>query len=381
MSKSPVDNRMAIFRFIETEFPEEYPIQERYILASEKYITGHITLLSPSGKERISMRLWQTEKDRDGLYKYIIKFSYGTQISDTEKRDKENQERLQSFHEDGEFSKPLKKVAGYRFHGSYIDEICCLLSLRFQARFYLLFRFDDNTKFDFDWNFFPVSHSSHPTIFDKDGSNENNFNHHFEPFLEKIKTIDPLMHQKIALSAYFYREALHSIGVNNNIVFTHLVSAIETFTDIERNKVLVEKLKSVIDTNGSFSTEEKSVILNAVSHTGVKKAFIKFIADNSQSWGEFKKESDPEWHLKILNEASGIYSLPEVLKRVYNSRSSYLHEGTPMFIERNFNDGQHFSMSRGAIIDNVSYLEEEKLPYAHIFEDLVRFSILNFINQ
>lgn len=378
MSTSSPDNRMAIFRFIDTEFPEEFPIQERYILASEKYITGHITLLSPSGKERISMRLWQIEKDRDGLYKYIIKFSYGTEISNTEKRNEERQKRLLQFHENGEFSKPLKRVQGYRFHGSYIDEVCCLLSLRFQARFYLLFKFDDYTKFDFDWNFFPVRSAYHPTIFDKGDTRENNFNHHFEPFLEKIKSLDSDIHQKIAFSSYFYREALHSIGVNNNIVYTHLVSAIEALIDTNRNKELSDKLKTAIT---DFSNEEKSTILNAVGHTGVKKAFVDFVIENSKSWDNFKKETDPEWHLKVLNEGSGIYALPEVLKRVYNSRSSYLHEGIPMFIQRNANDGQHFSLGGGAIIDNVSYLEEDKLPYAHIFEDIIRFSILNFIQK
>lgn len=372
---------MGVFRFLDKEFPEEYPIKEHYILASEKYITGHITLHSPFGKERLSIRLWQTEKDRDGLYKYIVIFSYGTSLSNTEERQKETQDRMKSFHEDGEFSKPLKKVDGYRFHGSQIEEICCLLSLRFQARFYLLFRFDDHMKIDFDWSFFPVKKSAHPTIFDPEESSGNNFNHHFQPFLESIKSIEPIRHQALAFSAYFYREALHSIGVNNNIVLTHLVSAVESLIDSERNKMLVDKLKEKIKDDEDFSSDERGSIYNAVSHIGVKKAFIAFLLNHSSTWPEFKKDTDPEWHLKITNKDSGIYSLGEILKRIYDARSTYLHEGVPIFIEQGRYDGQHFSLSRGAIIDNVSYLEEEKLPYLWVIDDLVRFSILNFINS
>ena len=201
-------------------------------------------------------------------------------------------------------------------------------------------------------------------------------------FLNKIKLIKPIFHQDIAFAAYLYKEALHTIGINKNIVLTHLVSAIEALTDKERNKVILQKLKGKINKDVEFSKEEKDMVYNAVGNSGVKKAFIKFVIDNSKSWPGFKSEADQEWFLKIRNENKGIYSLPEVLERIYNSRSKYLHEGSPTFIDStNLNDGQNFSPAVGAIIDNTSYLEEDKLPYIYIFEDLVRFSILNFIDS
>ncbi len=378
MSISSPDNRMSIFRFFDHEFSKDLIYKQNYVFASDKRITGEVVINGPSGQEIFRIRGWQLEEDRDGLYKYLVTFTTGVNLNSDEYQQRTD-EYIKQFHEDGDLSKPLIKKEGYNFHGDKEHEIACILSFVFQARFYFIFQFDDYTKTDYQWNFRLVNKVSHPTIFNVEGE-ERNFNREFLPFIEELRNVNQNHHKKIAFALYFYREALHSINLNDNILLTHLVSSIEALLDEERNLELISKLKDILEEADGLTASEKTKVYGSVQFSGVTKAFVEFVFSHSINWEKFSEGNNSN-DFKIARESSTMYSLKKTLERIYKARSAFLHSGTPVLIDRPFiGDGDgHFSFSGGRLTGNTSYLEEEKLPYMYVLDDIVRASIKHFI--
>lgn len=359
------DNRMGWIRNIDKlSVSEKDSYYYEYEFATECRIPGLLNY--ENGK--IICSLFSFEKDKNGLYHYLLKIKYPKFDSYNKKTDKK----------------------GYCFIDGTIGELLSLFSLYYQCRFYIVAIYQGELtkeglglKTEKYFSYEKTDKASHPKIFSEDS---RNFARGLSDFLNSIRTLDARFHQSFILACHHYARSLKEVGIDSEMVFIRLVSAIEILSkdyklSKKENPLDGEKFATLIDT--SFFSREQVCQLKEilkVSKKGEikieksKKKFIRFIDDFSKGClrgGNWKAK-----RVKITRK-----SLPDVLAAIYDSRSSYLHNGEPMYLSLPMRGAGKWDtdISLGMMIDNRKFSVSQKLPYTYWFENIVRHCLLNYL--
>jgi hypothetical protein len=199
----------------------------------------------------------------------------------------------------------------------------------------------------------------------------------FQKFLEKIEKIPEKYHRAIIASAHNYNLALKEIGIDHEMVFVRLVSAIENFSkdyklDPKEDPLTAQKAQQCLESLSDTEIQEINAIF--INRKTIKK-FEGFIKKYSS--GYFQQ-------LSVLNRKtiSTENDLGKIAKTVYDARSEYLHNGEHMYLSEEIL-GFKFDAdsSHGKYIGYKKFDIQNKLPRIGFFEGLVRHCILNKIDE
>lgn len=269
---------------------------------------------------------------------------------------------------------------GYYHPDGVAGEIVSLLSLFFRARFYhLSSTYGNLTKMSIQGrNRNEILRVNAPKHIDEAvlGRNKRNFVD-FIPYLETIESIPEAHHRAIISAATNYNLALREIGIDHEMVFVRLVSAIEAFSSDfvlrpKNNPLKSEDINNLLKT---VNKETKGEILAALETRKSRLKFTRFLEQYSS--GYFKGGNYKAKHTKITKP-----QLETLSKAVYSARSKYLHSGERMYLSQAF-PGMKFDTdpSVGMTIGMREFKEKDKLPNIEFFEGLVRHCILNKIDE
>lgn len=329
-----------------------------YELASEAYIPGVLDYEDGS----ILCGVMTFNIDSKGYYKYLLKIRYPY-----------NDETLKA-------QDATKK--GYLFKGGIPGELISLLSLFFQCRFFLLSAYSGDltstglkVKTEYSPQLGFCRPSFDPDIF-PDG--KRNFSIGIGDFLGKLHQIDAVYHQQIILGSYNYARALREFGIDEEMVFIRLVSAIESFSQwaaLDKKDDLFNgvHLNDILKEN--VLSEDEKIELESIFN--VRKAKAKFKAFiESYSKGFFKGGNFKAPRMRIKKS-----ELSNALDAIYNGRSGYLHRGEILYLSLPMRGGQKWDTDPtvGMIMGNRRFTAKMKLPYASWFQRLVRHCIMQFI--
>lgn len=365
-----MDNRMSWVRNLEKiNTNEKAAYFSEHEIATECHIAG---LFDYAEGNILCGGMSAGSKDKNGLYHYLIRIKH------------------QGF--EPPYYNKLASQGGYYLEGGPLAELLSLFSLYFQCRFYLvasysgeLTRHGLKIKIDHDFLYKKINPTIHPKIFD---NRRKNFAVGLKDFLDSIKNIDANKHQNIMLACYHYARSLKEVGIDSEMVFIRLVSAVEILSKDyqldKKDKPLVEVSYTKIFNNTSLSELQEQQLKNILKIDGKGKItmeqsklkFIRFIEKYSK--GYFKGGNWKAKHVKITRN-----QLNRTLKAIYSARSDYLHNGNPMYLSQFMRDAQKWDTdpTLGMIIDNRSFPVSKKLPYTYWFEDLVRFCLLNYLKD
>ena len=362
------DNRMSWIRhieFVKTK-KKKYHSYEEYELACECRITGGLDYK----KGAIYCSFLTSEKDRDGLYHYSLRIrtAYNDPNDPTPYRDYKS-----------------ANSKGYYFKAGIAEELISLFSVFFQCRFYVVatnsylpnsYRRIRNEK---DLIYKPSEPGIHPTIFSE---KSRSFSIGLTEFLDRTISLPVKLHQDFLWASFQYSQALRQVGIDTEMVFIKLVSAIEilsTHIDIDPAVDVFNgrKLSEVLDLSTlDEGQKEKVEKIFLVRNSGLR--FVSFIEKYCTSF--FKGGKSIAEHCKIRRSA-----LVPVLKKIYSARSEYLHNGESMYLSTplRMKEARNWDTdpSRGMMIDNRSFSASLKLPFAHFFESLVRHCLINFLGK
>lgn len=304
------------------------------------------------------------EKDHRGLYKYCL--------------------RIKSASPDPSSLIKQANKRGYIFKEGIPGELIALFSLYFGCRFYLLSAYSDELtqqSLKIKREFEPLYQPLDPKLIQKlFPIRTRNFASGLSVFLDNIVRIDLKHHQSLILASYHYARALKEFGIDEEMVFIRLVSAIEALSewvilkkddDVFNGKSFEEIIK--ID---CLSKEQRTELKNLFNVRKSRLKFIRFIQEYSKGFFKGGKFRAP--HTKISKGG-----LEKTLDTIYNSRSRYLHKGEPMYLSTYMRSGEKWDKdpSMDMILDRRKFSAQEKLPYASWFHQLVRHCLLQFINE
>jgi hypothetical protein len=359
--KQKLDNRMEWIRNVEKLNGTLASIYTgEYELASESYIPGIFDYENGS----ILCGVMTCDKDPKGFYKYLLKIKYP--YNDEEHR----------------FKKATNK--GYLFKGGIPGELISLLSLFFQSRFFLLSAYSGDLtsgSLKLKTEYSPQLGYCRP-YFDPDiyPDGKRNFSIGIGDFLEKLRKMDAVYHQDVILGSYNYSRALREFGIDEEMVFIRLVSAIEPFAkwvNLDKKNDLFDgaSLDDILKKNALSKNGRKEL----ASIFEVRKAKAKFNAFiEFHSKGFFKGGNFKASHVRI--KKSG---LSAALNAIYDGRSVYLHDGEILYLSRPMRGGQKWDTDPtvGMIMGNRRFSAKKKLPYGSWFQRLVRYCIMHFIME
>jgi len=364
------DNRMAWIRSVEkinSTIEDTYYYE--YEFASECRISGMLDY--ESGK--ILCGLFSLDVDKNGLYHYVLKVQYP------------------KF--EGGYNQNADKK-GYYFKDGVIGELLSLFSLYFQCRFYLVATYSGEltsnglkTKIEHDLIYRKVNKVTHPKIFSDSARSFGKGG--LSDFLNKVRQLENKKHQNFILACHHYARSLKEIGVDSEMVFIRLVSAIETLSQdykltARSNPLDGGEFSSLFDSTRLSDPQNKQLreMLKVSKHDRIqieksKQKFIKFVLEFSKGClrgGNWKAR-----HVKITKK-----NLPDVLSAIYSARSSYLHSGEPMYLSQIMGKNAErwdTDPSVGMLIDNRKLSSSLKLPYTYWFENVVRHCLLQYLKS
>ncbi|SRR5216684_2576782 len=352
------DNRMSWIRNLETLARGRQQYTVEYELASECYIPG----LLDYGEGKIICAPMSTEQCRDGLWLYnlILEHPLGP-----------HQQNLTA------------DAKGYYFKDGILGELLALMSVFYRCRFYLIssrLRPDNpgqgmTIKKEYPFVRVRCNPGIHPPIFQ---SGNKNLVDGFKAFLDLVKALDETLHQTFILACHHYARAVKEVGVDSEMVFIRLVSAIEALskdTQLTRKDDVLEQ-NGVADliARSTLPAENKNELQNIFDVRKSRKKFIRFVEQHCS--GFFKGGNVKARHTKIRKA-----NLAKILDAIYKARSKYLHAGEPMFLSMPMKGGEKWDTDPmfEMIIGNRSFPASQKLPYAYFFEGLVRQCLLNYL--
>lgn len=362
-----IDNRMRFIRLLESTEPREYIAE--YEFASEVRITGELRY----SNNNLILRLLTTEPNRDGLLKYTLSLSAPAEY------------RLPQYQ---------ASKGGYHFEGGDAEEILSLVSLFFRSRFFLVARvFRDVeaklpvlrkqgivclpiTKYEYDFYYIRPQNDADRNLF-------NSFDRNFgalDKFFDELRKLPEDLHDRFANAARLYALALREIGANDQLAYVHLVSAIEILSSYQVLSIEHDPLQNAIDQMKGVlnTTAEKEELEALLKNRKALMKFIVFIRGHSQKV-IIKKPKDGALEHKVY-QGEG---LQKALRKIYNGRSKFLHEGASMYLSdpRLARAGYDYDLSMGQTIDNRKFFLKDKLPVISFFEDLVRACLLEYLRK
>lgn len=308
------------------------------------------------------------DKNEDGFYTYII--------------------RIKFPHKKEDFLENNYSKKGYYFVNGIIGELLVIFSFYFQTRFYLRATISGDisevdTRMRSSYKFInqkinePLGKFINKEMFSS-SLNKNWSNENLNKFLDDIRKIDQKYHQGLIRTFYWYSEAIKEVGINHQLFFIKMVSAVEALLTFENfsEDDLHKKIKNLIN-NNIFFKNEKDEISNWLDNRSINQRFRRFI--KKYSVGFFKGGKRKAEHCYIRKNELDMY-----LKRIYNARSKYLHEGVPMYLSMDLNNKDAICWdvdpTQGQMIDRSKIDGKTKLPRTRWFERIVNYSIKKFIN-
>lgn len=273
---------------------------------------------------------------------------------------------------------------GYYFEGGIAGELVSLMSLFLQCRFYQVAIYQGEltssslrTKMELPLLYKKCHPVIHPTIFEQEGRTRRFIE--IKDFLDQIRTLNSIYHHSFALAAHQYAIALRNVGVDEEMVFIRLVSAIEALskhTKLEpQEDPLAGKTLEEVVAKEHQNTETVEAMKNLFDNRRTALKFRKFIRTHMGASLPSAPPMENTGYKWITTE-----NLDEILKRIYTARSKYLHEGQLMYKSMHMHGilGD-FDPSLGMIIDNHEFTADEQLPLPSPFENIVRTCLLNFV--
>ena len=310
-----------------------------------------------------------SEKDERGLYAYIV--------------------RVKSFYKEFKFNEKEYSKNGYYFKNGLIGELLAIFSVYFQARFFLksvisgkLTPTSIQSKFNKPFRYMIPGKALNYEMFTNQERNWA-YQNGLKKFLDDIRKIDQKYHQRIIQSFYWYSEAIKEIGTDKEFFYIKMVSCAESLLEFIElyGDELNDKMNDLISLKGNFVKPEKNEIKGWLKNRKIKQRFVKFIKIYSK--GFFKGGNRKAKHCYIKKD-----DLENYLKRIYNARSDYIHEGKPMYISSDMDIGVDgnchlwdLDPSSGTMIDKRKITEKEKLPRMRWFERIVNYSLKKFIEE
>jgi hypothetical protein len=351
------DNRMGWIRNLETVAAATNQYAVEYELGSECRIPG---LLNYADGKIICARM-STEESKDSLWLYNLVLRFPTGPRDINRKADEK---------------------GYYFKDGVLGELLALMSVFFRCRFYLISSrlLPENPVLGMtikqEYPFVRVKCNSgiHPALFE---DRNKNLATDFKQFLDAVKCLSQDTHQDFMLACHHYARAVKEVGVDPEMVFIRLVSAIEVLSKNVRldrkDDGLEEQEITKLLAESSLSAEHKTELQESFGNRKSGKRFTRFVEQHAS--GYFKGGNFKAKRLKIKRADLG-----NVLKVIYTARSKYLHAGEPMFLSTPIKGGEKWDTdpTSGMIADNRAFTAAQKLPYAYFFEGLVRQCLLNF---
>ncbi|MBZ5657787.1 MAG: hypothetical protein LAO56_21195 [Acidobacteriia bacterium] len=352
------DNRMGWIRNLEALADGRRQYTVEYELGSECQIPG----LLDYADGKIICGPMSTEESRDGLWLYNLILHYPLGPHDYNRKADEG---------------------GYYFKDGILGELLALMSLFFRCRVYFISSrllpgnpsLGMAIKREYPFLRVKCNPGIHPPLFQ---SPTENLAAGFKEFLDVVKRLDQELHQNFILACHHYARAVKEVGVDAEMVFIRLVSAIETLSadlplDQKDDKLEKQGVTDLIE-KSTLPKELKSELKTVFDVRKSRKKFVRFIEQHSS--GFFKGGNFKAKHLKIKRA-----NLGKVLSVIYTARSKYLHAGEPMFLSQPIKGGEKWDTdpTSGMIVDNRSFSPSQKLPYAYFFEGLVRQCLLNYL--
>jgi hypothetical protein len=293
--------------------------------------------------------------DTSGLWKYTLRLSYP-----------ESQEPN---------AEPTKD--GYVFREGPLGELLAAMAFCLECRIFLVSTVDSLPGSNFghlktEYNVYRglTGPTIDPVAF---SSVERNFAKGMAEFFDLLRSIHPRHHFAVANALNHYARALREIGVDDEMVFIRLVSAIEAVAeavDVSRDS-LAQRALAAITTTSELTSHEREEISKLLRTRKVKQRFIEFLVTHSVDF--LDGEANSSSHTLVSHK-----SLPEVVAAIYDARSAYLHSGDPMYLSRYWPENPTWQTGStvGMIWQSRRYSAKQKLPYAHFFHRLVRHCIL-----
>ena len=300
--------------------------------------------------------------DGNGLYKYVLRLRVPWS------------EAEQGENPDEPLARGTRK--GYLFREGPVGELVALFSLCLQARLFVLstsLRGLSHRDLPIKTEFTPlrarIGRQVDPVLF---AQSDRNLCTSLRPFLEEIRSLPPKHHLEVAIAANHYACALREIGIDEEMVFVRLVSAIErvaTEQAIPDDPLSGRHLEEFIRVD-ILATEQVEELRTMLQRRRTKSRFIAFLGEHSA--GFFDSEPKEPTHTQVTPG-----TLAAVAGAIYNARSGYLHNGDPMYLSRmtQFPDW-HMDPSFGMIWQGRSFTVEQKLPRVDFFHRLVRHCLL-----
>lgn len=361
MPETP-DSRMAWIRNLE-RLPEEC-CDEDFLeleIGSDAYVPGVLNYSDGA----ILCGPIAMEKSRSGLFLYDLRLA------------------LPRPQDAGQVPRGTRK--GYAFRAGVAGELLALFSVFLHCRFYLVSESHGGlTSTGLRWRrehpyiHRPCDADIDPVLF---GGHDRNFAQGLDTFLDQVRRLPPQYHQRFILSCHHFGRALREVGVDTEMVFIRLVSAIEAlcrdtplprrddpfygvpFDEFVRTERLtagqVDELRKVFET---------------------RKAWLRFRTFVLDHCGGFFRGGNFGAKRSRITKAD----LPDVLKAVYDARSDYLHSGEAMYLSTVFRPHSakwHLDPTIGMHVDRRWYDPKRKLPYTHFFHSLVRHCLLQFLDR
>src|SRR5713101_2966337 len=291
------DNRMGWIRNLEALASgcQQYTVE--YELGSECQIPG---LLDYADRKIICAPM-STEESRDGLWLYNLILHYPLGPRDFNRKADEE---------------------GYYFKDGILGELLALMSLFFRCRFYFISSrllpgnpsLGMTIKREYPFVRVKCNPGIHPPLFQNPNKNLAT---DFKEFLDAVKRLDQQLHQNFILACHHYARAVKEVGVDAEMVFIRLVSAIETLsTDLalgQKDDKLEKQGVTDLVEQSTLPNELKNELKTIFDVRKSRKKFVRFIEKHSS--GFFKGGNFNAKHLKI-NRAN----LGKVLNAIYTAR-------------------------------------------------------------
>jgi len=264
---------------------------------------------------------------------------------------------------------------GYVYPSGSAGELVALLSLVVQARFYLLsvtMRHGPNGDgiHKTEWAPLRAGNGVHldRVLFTAGHANTTQL----APLLDRVRSIRSEHHLAVAVAADHYARAVRLVGVDEEMVFVRLVSAVEKIMGNHAEDALSQKVLA----HDGFTDEERKALKTTFQARRSGARFIEFLLKYSA--GFFAGEATEPAHTQVTPE-----NLKTVARAIYNARSGYLHSGDPMYLSpvNQVLPGWHMGATVGQTWQDRSFSRAQKLPCADFFHRLVRHCILARIDE
>lgn len=330
-------------------------VRAEHELGSEAQLSGTLDIEEGA----IRFRRLTDVPDQNGLFKYLLELDLPF-VGESERR-------------------PTK--SGYLLKDGTVGELIALLSIYYEARFFLLSTIvvSEAAGFKFKNEYYSLPRACpqeiDPVVF---SAKRHKSPEGLRDFLAKIRRLNPKYHQRVILAFHHYGLALREIGIDEEMVFVRLVSAIEVLAkdmSLAAEDVLHGKAFDQIVRTDALSSDELEALRKTFETRRSTAKFIKFL--DMHCGGFFKggrRKAKTAWIPRS--------KLREVAHAVYDARSTYLHDGEPMYLSQRLGPWRRWDTdpSLGMSIGDRLFSKKQKLPFAHFFHRLVRHCMLQYVD-